>query len=166
MLYLRGTIKMLKRFTNKLVHVLVAVVVLISTSGFTVFEHSCTSSKTHERSLFIPVFSCDHYQDEVNEEKPTCCDNHQAEEPITCGTDDCCETETIIVKLDATYDLQYNKLKVSIATLASPIETNAIVECPFDEESLCFVKNDHPPPLAGKALRIFLHQLNAHPPVV
>lgn len=157
---------MLVKIIHKSIHLLLAIIVLISTSGFTVFEHSCTSSKTYERSFFIPVFSCDHYQEDSDEATHTCCSSHEQEEPLTCGTDKCCDTETTIVKLDVTYELQHQNLKLYVPAIELPLEIPADVETGFDEQFQITINRTHPPPLSGRDLRIFLHQLNSSPLIV
>lgn len=142
-------------------------VVLVSTSGFSVFHHSCNSEKLSEYSLLIPEFSCKHYQDE-SEELPPCCSaskgNHDKE---ACGTDDCCNTEVITVKLSTTFTLKEFKFKTELPAVAlidritdepSPVGTTVMTRP--------VVSNDLAPPLSGRALHIFLQQLNIPNPSV
>lgn len=142
--------------------IVLSVVILISTSGFTVFHHTCNSSQTSELSLIVPDFSCAHFQDEAEEELPQCCTPVKEEhDKDSCGDDNCCNTESFSVKLNIALKVVdfSNKVELSIISPVV-ISEEDLFTGPVDEISSIIISNDLPPPLGGKALHIFLHQLN------
>ena len=154
----KEVLKTLRHITT----IILSVVVLISTSGFTVFHHTCNSSQTSELSLIIPDFSCEHFQDKADEELPPCCTPVEEEhDKDKCGDDKCCNTKSFSVKLDITLKVVdfSNKIVLSIISpdLRSP---NDLLTGIPGELSNIIISNDLPPPLGGKDLHIFLHQLN------
>jgi len=149
---------LMKRMILKSVTILTAAVILIATSGFTVFRHSCHVAKTTEISFIIPEFSCDKQQDDALTH--SCCNALELPDAKTCGADGCCDTETFLVKLDITFYTQDFSKKAIQANLDQPKITYEEVEIPKEEISHIYINNDLPPPLSGKALLVFLNQLN------
>jgi len=142
--------------------ILLSVVVLISTSGFTVFHHTCITSQSSELSIIIPDFSCVHFQDKAEEELPSCCapvkENHDND---SGGDDKCCNTEKFSVKLDITLKVVDFSNKIELSNLGPDLgSSNDLLSGIPVELSNIIIFNDLPPPLGGKALHIFLHQLN------
>jgi len=148
-----------KIFVRDIVSLFLAAIVLIATSGFTIFHHSCQTSQTSELSLIIPDFSCSHFQQKANDGH-SCCSKHESPITETCGDDKCCNTETFLVKLDITLKVTNLENKISFSTPDFAFKTATEIEVPNDELSHITIINGLPPPLAGKDLHIFLHQLN------
>ena len=156
----------MKRFVRNTVSLLLAAIVLIATSGFTVFHHSCQTTQTSELSIIIPDFSCDHFQNPVEKAVHSCCSTTEPPENNSCGADNCCDTEAYLVKLDITFKaIDFNK-KVVFTTLIQHIKTTYKIEDPGAEFTHIIVSNNLSPPKAGKDLHIFLHQLNIPSPTV
>lgn len=154
---------MLKNNLYKTTAAALALVVLISTSGFTVFQHSCSSNNTSELSFIVPLFSCDHYQADHMESEGSCCVDAEAGSSPSCRAGDCCDTETTLVKLDVTFEIQIAKIKIFVPAIDLPMEGK---EEPIKDSGQAVHPdpgNDLPPPLSGKDLRIYLHQLNTLP---
>lgn len=150
----------MKIFVRNIVSLFLAAIVLIATSGFTVFHHSCQTSQTSELSLIIADFSCNNYKQKADVVVQSCCRVHNSPVPETCDTKKCCDTETILVKVDIPFDTQNYLKKKSYTAIEHSAETAFEIEIPERELSHIVISNDLPPPLAGKALHIFLHQLN------
>jgi len=156
---------MLKEMLRNTIALMMAVIVLVSTSGFTVFKHSCSTEETTEFSLLIPEFNCEHNQEE--ESLPACCSTIPlARDKESYNSSKCCDTDKFVVKLNITVELtDYSKSEyTSVATI--PILEANDLHTEDDEKRHIIVSNNLPPPLAGKALHIFLHQLNIPYPSV
>lgn len=150
---------LMKRMINKIILGITAVIFLVSTSGFTVFRHSCQAEQTTEFSFLLADFSCDHLYSEDAHPAHSCCETSGINDGVNCGTDDCCDTETLLVKLNTTIDYQniFKKPVISAIDVAQ-VEIYEFYS-PERESTHIIISNDLPPPLSGKALLIFLHQL-------
>lgn len=151
---------MLKNILHKIIALFLGAVVLVSTSGFSVYEHSCKKENSREISFIIPEFSCNHEHHHEHEALPSCCAGTDDVNSGVCHDNDCCNTNIHLVKLDIPFDFKdvaKKKLSPAILTLAIPVEIE------YEEaEVLRFIQlqNNLPPPLSGKEIRIFLHQLS------
>ncbi len=153
----------MQRMIKNIILGITAVIFLVSTSGFTVFRHSCQTEQTTEFSFLHADFSCDHHHsDDVH----SCCEASGTSDKVSCGTDDCCDTEILIVKLNTTFDYQniFKKPVISAIDVAQ-VEVYEF-NSPEKESTHIIISNDLPPPLSGKALLIFLHQLTTPYPSV
>ncbi len=156
---------MLKEMLRNTIALMMAVIVLVSTSGFTVFKHSCSTEQTTEFSLLIPEFNCEHYQEEAS--LPACCCAIPIpEDEESYNSSKCCDTDTFVVKLNITVQLtDYDKSEyINVAIL--PVLAAKDLHTEDDKNRHIIVSNNLPPPLAGKALHIYLHQLNIPYPSV
>jgi len=150
------------RILRHITTIILSVVILIATSGFTVFHHTCNSSQTSELSLIIPDFSCAHFQETAEEVLPPCCAPVKEEHnENSCVDDHCCNTESFSIELNITLAIVDFDNKIEFSTI-SPfiISDNDLFRGMPVELSNIIISNDLPPPLGGKALHIFLHQLN------
>lgn len=159
------TVKILLRNIGALI---LSAVILIVTSGFTIFHHTCQSSQTSELSLIIPELSCaDIKSQETNNEHSCCSVPEIPVEKHSNEDDNCCNTESFLVKLDITFVLVEVDEKTEL-----PVKEHLILfdneqsRCPRIENSVTIISNDLPPPLGSKALHIFLHQINIPYPSV
>jgi hypothetical protein len=157
----------MKAIINKILSVLLAVVVLITTSGFTVFEHHCYTEKTTEYSVLVPNFECDHSEHDHHDNIPSCCEIYSSTQPgEECGKSDCCDTYSFVVKLNIPLDSQDVNKKISIDMFTGLLERDIENTITDSEDQHIIISNDLPPPLAGRDLHIFLHQLNIPYPSV
>ncbi len=143
-----------------------AAAVLVATGGFSVFRHSCHTAQTTEFSFFIPDFSCKHGHFHPDAQPVACCTQVGPEDTSACTAGDCCDTEAFFVKLHIDTDTPV-KHKNFAPVLIADLEPNESL--PWTEEREAehiMVSNDLPPPLSGKALHIYLQQLNIPFPVV
>ena len=154
----RNTLKM-KALLRNTFAITLAMLVLVSTSGFTVFRHSCNTQKTSELSFIIPSFECEHIATEENS-CASCCGAEEIPSGELYDTPKCCDTETILVKLDLNYEIQKTLKVVPIVAIGVLQGTEAIQEVSNAEIAHIITSNNLPPPLSGKALHIYLQQLN------
>ena len=142
---------------RNIVSFILGIIVLISTSGFTVFIHHCNTEKTSQFSFIFEDFSCDHNDHE--HALPACCAENHEHTGASCEEGSCCNTERYIVKLDIPLD-QQKAPQHSIPVMGSG-EPVIHIESPSLSQEIKHVAihNNLPPPLAGKALQIYLHQL-------
>lgn len=145
---------------------LIAVVIMLTTSGFNVFYHYCTTSQASEYSFIIAGFNCAHSQKaSATINAPECCSSSD-EKNDSCHHDDCCITETFLVKLEINLDQQNSgdfSFKIISLQKEDPFTKAARSSGSHGQE---FHYADLPPPLSGKALRIFLGQLNISSAIV
>ena len=149
-----------KGILRHIVSVFLSAVVLIATSGFTVFHHTCNTSQTSELSVIVPDFSCEHFQEQKSEVPSCCANSDDPDDHKPCQDDNCCDTESYKVKLDITLkvvDLD-KKFEYSSILNAGLEKNNNNIEA-GSELNHIIVSNDLPPPLGGKSLLIFLHKL-------
>lgn len=157
---------MLKGIIKNTTALVTAVILLVSTSGFTVFKHSCYTDRTTEYSVITPDFNCDHNDHTGHEHLPSCCGIQDLGGGASCEEGSCCETEAFIIKLHINVDIQdYKK-----AQLVDDFEfiSEATIDVPPARKEIddIIISNDLPPPLSGRALLIYLHQLNTPYPSV
>jgi len=139
---------------------LLALVMLVATSGFTIFKHHCTAENTNQLSFMIEDFDCDHNDQEHEHFPLACCTQHGQDTGQSCEPENCCDTESYVVQLNITLDKQ-QATKYSLPDLENGEDIIDIdTPCPRVEKDLIIISNNLPPPIAGKALRIYLHQLN------
>ena len=150
---------LMKRMISKISLGITAVIFLVSTSGFTVFRHSCQAEERTEFSILRADFSCDHPYSEDAHPAHSCCETSGTSDNVNCRTDHCCDTETLVVKLNTTsyYQNIFKKSVISIIDVAK-VEIYEFYS-PAKESTHIIISNGLPPPLSGKALLIFLHQL-------
>lgn len=157
---------MVSKIVRNITTFVFAIMFLVVTSGFTVFHHSCASKQTSELSFVIPAFSCEHYNETADNNMHSCCSIDDTSDHDACGTDKCCDTETIIVKLDVTFDIHYSHQTSIISYIEIPSTDSLEPEYGSDEQNPIILCNNRPPPLSGKDLHIFLNQLNISPAIV
>lgn len=157
---------LMKRMISKIIFGITAVIFLVSTSGFTVFRHSCQTEQTTEFSFLLADFDCDHQHSEDVHPTHSCFETPGTNDGVNCEADYCCDTETLLLKLNTTFDYQ-NVFKKPIVSAIDMAEVE-IYEfySPAKESTHIIISNDFPPPLSGKALLIFLHQLTTPYPSV
>ncbi|MEE4255621.1 MAG: hypothetical protein V2I47_01140 [Bacteroidales bacterium] len=132
---------------------------LVSTSGFTIFKHHCYTKNSSQFSFLIEDFNCDHNGHEHQHALPACCAENTENTGASCEDGSCCDTESYIVKLDVTLDQQKApKNPIPATESGEPVNHT---ESPYltQEDKHFILHNNLPPPLSGKALHIFLHQL-------
>ena len=149
-----------KLTARKILGILMTAIILLTTSGFSVFHHYCKSSHSSEYSLFIPEFSCEHHHHAQGNIPPCCADDH-ASDRQNCGTSDCCTTNVITVKLNITLITQdIEPWQTQLSSFA--VEHSMIVEggTEIEQSGMPAFNNNHPPPLSGREFHIFTQQLN------
>ncbi len=154
----------LKNYIKVVLSVLLLKVYLLSAVGIQIFHHHCKTQQTNESSLFIPLFSCDHHNQEKcgEEEHFSCCHRVNTE-----ADPDCCDTSAEFVKLELPQISINTKIKLSIDIVA--LFTNPFLlqlNEKTDEPLLELYKRDIPPLIpSGREKRIQLHQLDIAPPI-
>lgn len=151
---------MLNKALHKLMALLLGAVVLVSTSGFSIYEHTCKTEHSRELSILIPEFSCAHEHQPDHEALLSCCALKDERSTGACHNGECCDTDVHLVKLDIPFDykdIPKKNFSPCIFTLAEPVENEQT-----EAEAIRFIylQNNLPPPLSGKEIRIFLHQLS------
>jgi len=148
---------MFKGILRNIVALSLAVIVLIATSGFTVFKHSCRSEKTTEFSLLIPEFKCEHFQQEAS--LPSCCCIPEENSNESFSNEECCDTDSFLIKLNITTDIQDYVKHIPHSFSNIPVCEELINHSEITETRHIIICNDLPPPKSGKELCVFLNQL-------
>ena len=96
----------LKKHIKSFTTILLSLLVLLSTSGLTIYNHHCDSNNTNDYSVFLAVNNCD-----LHTHKPlalSCCevDSEAIHTDAHCvlqaeNDETCCTNFTKVVKLDA-----------------------------------------------------------------
>ncbi len=146
--------------------IVIAVIVLVSTSGFTVFKHSCSTEQTIEYSLLVPDFSCQHIGSNEAEKLPACCCLPKAATTESLDQQKCCDTDSYLVKMKINFETQDFNKKNLVEVENTPVDMEREIRLSSAEFSHIIISDDLPPPLSGKALHIYLHQLNIPYPSV
>ena len=148
---------MMKSYLHKVLAVILAAVFILAISGIPVFHHFCSTEKTSEYAIFYTDFSCDHEHDShQGDELSSCCLADQQ----SCGDNDCCNTETKVIKLDVDLDLQKTFKHALDHAIISEVEIAEMKNLITENLGTIYFYHDLPPPFSGKELKIFLHQLN------
>jgi hypothetical protein len=88
-------------YIHKLLSFFMALVVFITTTGFTIVEHHCNCTDTVKTTLFVEKTDC------CQQEATTCCDSGQQ----ACDMEDkesgheCCDSEMNYIKINIPVDL-------------------------------------------------------------
>lgn len=149
----------MKAIFKHIVALLLGLIVLFSTSGFTVFKHYCHTENTTELSFIVEDFDCDHKEHEHQHGIPPCCTMPERERAASCSDVRCCDTERHFYKLNITLDIQELTKKAPPVFTADSYLNQNIFDRPAKEDDHFIISNDLPPPLSGKALHIYLLQL-------
>ena len=145
---------------------ILAAAIMVVTSGFTVFHHSCQSMSISEYSVLIPEFSCDNYNAEKTLGLLACCQAAEDASHQDHADDDCCDTESYVVKIDFTVKMQ-DGLTFCFVNPPASLELIEYALLNEDDQSPAdLLSNDLSPPKAGRELHIFLQQLNIPDPAV
>jgi hypothetical protein len=151
----------MKTYLHKSVSLLMALVVFISTTGFTIYEHHCNCTDTVQTNLFVEESDCCH------QEPVSCCDLEQH----ACVLDgqapghDCCTSSMNYIKINTPVDLPVQKksLMHSLKLCALQeiiLEDSQIEDDPaLNREVSTDIYRPH-----GPDLLIRYHQLKIAPP--
>ena len=96
-----------------------ALVILLITSGFNIYKHTCSTTQTYNISIVIPVEKCDHAESEHI--KNSCCNESDDSQNCTPtksnnhNDNDCCKDKT-----------EYKKLNIDIVTDCDTVEVKAL----------------------------------------
>jgi hypothetical protein len=153
---------------KKISAVLLAIVVLVSTSGFTVYEHNCNCCQTTDYSLTIFSSCCDHDSAITNETAPeTCsdgiCCNITTDEKTqnhVCSADGCCNFNNNYEKLAVDFDKSQTVSIRFFPKLINVIQIlNPIVLVEPELQKLIHISQNAPPILSETDFVIFAHAL-------
>ena len=154
-----------------------AIIILMGSTGFSVYRHHCNTKNTTSISLFIDLTACEHDHDQdhhsdqntccSHEAEPSCCDAHS--DHNTCNSEatdedsNCCNTEKKYFKLMVKYDipiLVVEKVQyIPILLAVFNVLTEDISSVEYFKHSL----GDSGPPLQyGVDLLRAIHQLKFH----
>ena len=154
-------------FMNTLIHrissILMALFVLISTSGFMIYERQCECSNTISTALFI-----DHYKDCCQHEAPSCCDEqqHSCNHGDADSDQDCCESSPRYFRINIPVNLPVQAQ--SVTESFKLVQTHSVLQAEnlTEENGQVIEITESPPPiLQGTRLILYLHQLKIAPPL-
>lgn len=150
----------MRTLINKTVAFMMALVVLISTTGFNIYEHQCTCTDTVATLLFDNETDCCHH------EVPSCC----AEQKHSCGNEDggsdkdCCTSSLKYLKINIPFKLpvqEQQQIDLSVSLFAYDVFNGQKAE---EQEMNHISTSDPPEALIGIRLILYLHKLKIAPP--
>ena len=149
---------------NRIGTILVAVLLIIATGGYSVYQHYCHS----EEKTLVSVFTeklCDH---DVMQEMPSCCslpDQSPANGNQCQAESDCCHTSLTFLKISDLFTLKIDKPALDlIVVFVREMEDN-VKPALISEQARPGFTSDIPPPLAAKEFLITTHQLKIAPDI-
>ena len=101
----------MKEFCKNIISIILALVFLISSSGFIIYEHHCNTHHISQTSFLFENFDC-HQDNENNHlncnDNSTCCtDYHEnviLEKETSTDKENCCETKKSFFKLKSVFE--------------------------------------------------------------
>ncbi len=159
----------------KISAIVLAIMLVVTTGGFSIYEHFCGCSEVVETSLLVENFDCsDHHQDAAeiscHTEKDTpaekCCSHPVEKSARSCQAGDCCSTSGVFVRLQHIFNLPLEKISlkfvIAFVRLISSEELSYHDNHTFVKEN--YLYNNLPPPLFGKEMILAYHQAKIPPP--
>ncbi len=143
----------------------IAVVFLLSTSGFTIYSHHCSSSNSsYTVSIFKSLATCSNCGSHIkqNIEKETCCAS-KTSCSINNTENNCCSTQEQFLKIVVDYNIPSEKYNTEITTI-EVIQIELLLQENYTEPILFPICNfSLPPPKHGAEIVILLNQQKADP---
>ena len=143
--------------------IVLAIMLVVTTGGFSIYEHFCGCSEVVETSLLVENFDCsNHHQDAAE----NCC-SHPVEKPArSCQSGNCCSTSGVFVRLQYIYNLPLQKISlkfvIAFVRLISSEGLSYHDNHTFVKEN--YLYNNLPPPPFGKEMILAYHQAKIAPP--
>lgn len=149
---------MLKKFLKIAVALPLATILIVASSGLTIFLHHCDCEGKTEISIYSEV-GCDMHT--TNNVQHGCCDFEEVEaisnESESCG----CNNEQVSIKLNDVVPVvstSISFIKILVAVVEQNVHTEKLIT-PENSQKF-YTESDTPPPtLWGKALLISLNSL-------
>ncbi len=105
--------KKIQKYSSQGLAIMLAALVLISTSGLRIYSHTCTHKQLTNYSLLVPASDCD--EPGMVVEKTSCCKLPVESETTSCtseaGNTDCCSDHQQLVKLDTETLIKQHKVE-------------------------------------------------------
>jgi hypothetical protein len=168
----------LKSLVKNIFTTIVALALLIGSTGFQLYKHSCAVHNISEVSLVeTPECEQDH---QVLDEKDDCCkvEDEEVSEPSCCKTEPIEESNQIVISAqeisccfssveskvinDNLFHLANQKIIAAEFIVSSFIDIEKSI--PQIEQRIILQNNNLPPPVFGKSLLTTLHQLKLDTP--
>jgi hypothetical protein len=163
-LYLKEVIKRkVKRKIQAVLSCLLLVIFLAGTTGITLFIHTCSSSHKTEVSAYPEIF---------RHSTACCCEeNSSTATPPSKETEinnpECCRNQQLLLKASLIgFPVTYLQL-IKATFFPIPLVDNTLLPVNQEHGSLAEYLPwlDHSPPLSGKSLVYFIHQIRIPSPV-
>ncbi len=165
---------MMPKVIKRIGIIFVALLLILATSGYSIYRHYCYCAGKTSASLFLED-KCDHH---VKATAASCCATKpsvanccaaesakaKAEKHIHSGK--CCETSLIFLKISDTFNQSFEKISFKFITGFIQLLISADLQCdPQIEPAEKIYYADISPPLFGKELLYSLHQLKLAPEI-
>jgi hypothetical protein len=168
----------MKLFLKHTIVVFLAILVVVTSGGFSLFQHYCMCTGINSMSIYIPSGCCEHgakghcaliaYDDNF----PGCCASPDQEKPLTspvCGTDENCCSDKVFYYQTDTFDLSKSPKITLIGFILKVIQHNPANDHDIQlylKRLLTGYSTDIPPPLYGRNLLSSINQLKLDFPLV
>ncbi|MBW6459901.1 MAG: hypothetical protein K0B08_04945 [Bacteroidales bacterium] len=142
--------------------IFLAALLIMTTGGFSVYEHFCRCAGEKTASIFVEA-PC-HHDDEslavsccMTEEHACFSTNHTEK---SCHNDNYCQTTETYLKISDDFNYQFDKISLKfIVSFVQILTGNSLMAVEQDYTFPVQEFNDIPPPLYGRELVNHLHQL-------
>jgi hypothetical protein len=156
---------------------LLAVVVLLASSGFTVYKHHCSQMNTTQVSYIVDLTDCNHHEpaeDKHHEHERGCCSHHSESEegePVSCevilddgGFASCCNTEARYYRLMEKFEVQQIQdiVKIQFIPVLLAVIKTYVPEPGSAKFQRQIISDSGPPLLFGLELIRFIQQFKYH----
>jgi hypothetical protein len=170
-------LQLMKLFLKHTIVVFLAILVVITSGGFSLFQHYCMCTGINSMSLYIPSDCCEHESTghcslNANDDHfPGCCTSSDDKETLgspACEThEDCCSDKVFHYQIDS-FDLSKSQKTILIGFIvivANGLTNDHDIQLVLKRLSTGY-SNDIPPPLYGRDLLSSIKQLKLDVPVV
>jgi len=168
----------LKSLVKNIFTTIVALTLLIGSSGFQVYKHTCATHNFSAVSLVeIPVCEKDHQISNESDDcckvtveeitEPSCCESEPINKSnsisITSQEIECCVSTIEGLQIqDNLFPPAEKNINLELITVLVPFIQNSIQQT---EQNLVLQNNNLPPPIFGKTLLQTIHQLKIDTPI-
>jgi hypothetical protein len=162
----------MKKHLKNIVVIFFAFLVITATGGFSIYHHICHCAGELSASIFLEA-NCDHDQSatassccNIAEEHSCCMEKRPVETKHACNGENCCHTSMQFLKINDSFQPEFEKHSLKPVFSASVIFFIAVTEDILATPFYHIFSSDLPPPDSGREIILALHQLKlAHPTV-
>ncbi len=140
-----------------------AVIVFITSTGFNVYQHHCSTNNNTSYSILFDNTSCDHSEKHhhiKNTHSASCCSDYTVfDGKSNCEEKECCEISKTYHKIEIQNKFEKLVKQIEFTTLNVLLSTSLFDFSDFDNFSISIIDKESPPLLYGKELIYFIKKI-------